>query len=414
MAEESHMERFSCCVQQLAHALQKYSNYLESSTVRVNNMHPMLDPARSPTDVSSSSVERIEASVRSAKEAATYCKLQEELDSSEPYQKVVFVNDFAPTDRRGRYHYMHGLRMPFAVEVFQYEHGNNLATLSLVWRAPSEPSESNNNETCKIIDWFRSDIPVYHTRAMRRQFVHRYSLLTSLSPAMLTEIYQHLTSGASAMPTKVSQDLQTRLRLALDSQDPDLVYDLRTLNEGRRAKYDDFWKAADAFINRQALAAVEDRHHGLGCHMALALSIPDYVAQVAKTIPPGSPIPTPSWVRLQFYPKNPFLQKAAQHTGELNVKFIMIQARLLSHDHIDGHYCSALFRYIREFAIRFRDVATLACLDDKHQVKVGEPGYPVAAVNRGKSVIVNKDVALSVGDHDFTKCKVDSVRHLGV
>ena len=66
---------------------------------------------------------------------------------------------------------------------------------------------------------------------------------------------------------------------------------------------------------------------------------------------------------LQLYPKNPFLQKAAQHTGRLNVKF-MIQARQLSLNHIDDHCCSALFRY----------------------------KWVLAAVDRRKSVIVNKDV----------------------
>ena len=36
-------------------------------------------------------------------------------------------------------------------------------------------------------------------------------------------------------------------------------------------------------------------------------------------------------------------------------------------------------------------------------MKIGEPGYPVAAVERGKSVIVAKGTKFAVGDHDFTK-----------
>ena len=45
-------------------------------------------------------------------------------------------------------------------------------------------------------------------------------------------------------------------------------------------------------------------------------------------------------------------------------------------------------------------------MDDKHAIKVGEPSYRVAAVDRGKSVFIGKDTAFSASDHDFTKCKL--------
>ena len=44
-------------------------------------------------------------------------------------------------------------------------------------------------------------------------------------------------------------------------------------------------------------------------------------------------------------------------------------------------------------------------MDDKHNVKVGEPGYPVAALDRGKQVIVGQGQPVQVSDHDFTKAK---------
>ncbi len=36
-------------------------------------------------------------------------------------------------------------------------------------------------------------------------------------------------------------------------------------------------------------------------------------------------------------------------------------------------------------------------------VKVGEPGYPLAAVERGKKVMVGLNRTMEVGDHDFAK-----------
>lgn len=41
----------------------------------------------------------------------------------------------------------------------------------------------------------------------------------------------------------------------------------------------------------------------------------------------------------------------------------------------------------------------------KHLIKVGEPGFPVAAVDRGRTV-VGKDIEFQVADHDFTKLKI--------
>ena len=84
----------------------------------------------------------------------------------------------------------------------------------------------------------------------------------------------------------------------------------------------------------------------------------------------------------------------------------MIQSRQLNSEHQDAHYAAAIFRYMRELAVKLRERASLVCMDDKHAIKIGEPGVPVAAVDRGKSVLVAKDMSFSVADHDFTKVKV--------
>ena len=57
---------------------------------------------------------------------------------------------------------------------------------------------------------------------------------------------------------------------------------------------------------------------------------------------------------------------------------------------------------MREYAILFRRFSVFACLDDKHEVKVGEPGFPVAAAERGRQVLVHSSTSFEVGDHDFT------------
>ena len=48
----------------------------------------------------------------------------------------------------------------------------------------------------------------------------------------------------------------------------------------------------------------------------------------------------------------------------------------------------------------------MICIDDKHRLKVREPGFPVAAAERGSRVLVRVGTTFKVGDHDFTKFSI--------
>ena len=116
----------------------------------------------------------------------------------------------------------------------------------------------------------------------------------------------------------------------------------------------------------------------------------------------GTPIPSKQWLRLQFWPRRSTSAVSRYFTGKLKLKF-MVQARQFRKNHVDSHYASALFRYEKEFALKYRSHVDFVCMDDKYTCKVGEPGYPVAAVERGKQVIVGKDQSFEIADHDFCK-----------
>ena len=81
----------------------------------------------------------------------------------------------------------------------------------------------------------------------------------------------------------------------------------------------------------------------------------------------------------------------------------MVQKRK---SHEDEHYASAIFRYLREYAIKLKDYCTMVCIEDKHRLKVGDPGCPVAAAERGRRVLVRAGTTFEVGDHDFTKFSI--------
>ena len=51
----------------------------------------------------------------------------------------------------------------------------------------------------------------------------------------------------------------------------------------------------------------------------------------------------------------------------------------------------------------FHEHSCLVFVDDKHHLKVGKPGLPVAAVERGKQVVVGLHSQFQAGHHDFTR-----------
>ena len=105
--------------------------------------------------------------------------------------------------------------------------------------------------------------------------------------------------------------------------------------------------------------------------------------------------------RYLFWPRNQHAATAKKYTKKLKVR-VMVQARQFRKIHIDCHYASALYRYEREFCVKFRQYTMFVSQDDKHTIKVGEPEYPVAAVERGRAVLVGLNEKMVVGDHDFT------------
>uniref|UniRef100_U9UV96 Uncharacterized protein n=1 Tax=Rhizophagus irregularis (strain DAOM 181602 / DAOM 197198 / MUCL 43194) TaxID=747089 RepID=U9UV96_RHIID len=140
--------------------------------------------------------------------------------------------------------------------------------------------------------------------------------------------------------------------------------------------------------------------------MPLAISIRDLREIITKRlneklIPETVLIPSEEWIRLQFQLTNPITESAKQYTGRFNIKF-MVQVRQLRKDHPDTHYCAALFRYLREFAILYQQYVSFICADDKHKVSIGE-GINTSTGVRNRKTIVFQETPLVACNHDFTK-----------
>ena len=254
----------------------------------------------------------------------------------------------------------------------------------------------------QTIEKVKEKIPVYHTRSMRQVWQSKFGRVTAgIKPCVLRALYKDLTNDHSSPSNVTEAEIDERMRMLLEMEDPDVVVDLRHLNSGQKSKYDVFGSECQKFLQEDVGSAVDDQRHHCVTHMAKASTVGDLIEQVNARLPAETLVPSQSWIRLQFWPKNRHAHSRIHYSGKLNIRF-MVQGRQFQKTHPDTHYAAALFKYQRECAVLFRDDCAFLYLDDKHRVKVGEPGFPVAAAVRWRRVLVVRDSTFEVGDHDFT------------
>ncbi|RIB19202.1 hypothetical protein C2G38_2182522 [Gigaspora rosea] len=291
-------------VTKLGEDLSKYAEYLAQKHVEMLYNREFDQPIVNECD--SGQIKILAANIKcTLEETIKYKNLSSALQANQYWQPIL-VDDFCSSmSRMQKHRYLTNLevRFVFKIGTYTYHHGN-VCNMTYAWRIDEE-----------------------------------------------------LINNASAAETTDQNDVDERVKLAFELNDPEVISDLRELNEGRPSRYDEFWAVAKQFLEgiaQEAVVAVDERRHDPIVHLAQAISVRDL--------------------------RN-MLEKEAKKSIH---KYQFLQVRQLRGEHIDLHYASALFRYLKEMAIMFRDEAWLVFMDDKHRCKVGEPGHPVAAVERGK------------------------------
>ncbi|CAG8797671.1 13476_t:CDS:2, partial [Gigaspora margarita] len=85
----------------------------------------------------------------------------------------------------------------------------------------------------------------------------------------------------------------------------------------------------------------------------------------------------------------------------LRLMLIMADPNIIF-DFEDAHYCVALFRYLREFCIQYRQWTCLISADDKYKIPIGED-IAVSTDVQNQCSIVAYESTLAAADHNFAK-----------
>ncbi|CAG8838325.1 6297_t:CDS:2, partial [Racocetra persica] len=155
----------------------------------------------------------------------------------------------------------------FKVGVYTYHHGN-ICNTTHVWRIDKEASEEEIvDQHYKIQTDLKKYLPTYHTRHMCREYMDICELHLNKQPkAKLRCIYKELTNDASVAKTTNLKEVDERVKLAFELNDPKIISDLRELNEGKK-----FLEG----IAQEVVVAVDEKRHDPIVHLAQAISACD-------------------------------------------------------------------------------------------------------------------------------------------
>ena len=124
-----------------------------------------------------------------------YSKVVDTFQNLESYNPVSLL-DLEPEDRYQRRQWLERSSLPFPATLYIYHHGNSLGNINYLWRRAGERDEE---DVIKVVTSLKEKIPIYSTRAMKREFTNRYS---SVKPAILR--YVQLFEGRRVSARKCS------------------------------------------------------------------------------------------------------------------------------------------------------------------------------------------------------------------
>lgn len=90
----------------------------------------------------------------------------------------------------------------------------------------------------RLVEGIKKEIPVFHTRATRKEFYRLYGLILPKSKLhILRSIYHSLIGDQSGARTTAEEKMDQRVSEALMMEDPEIIMDLRQLNKNGKDSF---------------------------------------------------------------------------------------------------------------------------------------------------------------------------------
>lgn len=198
-----------------------------------------------------------------------------------------------PPDWPSRSNFMKDIELsrPAAVLSIEYNFGHQ----HYIWRVDPDDAEAER-KSLAAQERARLQAPVFHTRAMKKQFWEKFGGLQQLNRTVGNAIYKFVTHDASKLPEDSAVE---RLLLLLETGD-DIVWDRRVMNGGNQlSEFEPFWDAVSRVLSGNT--AVDDRRKNDVGNLVNVWSINDLIEQATALLKAegksDAAIPSKEWVR---------------------------------------------------------------------------------------------------------------------
>ncbi|GES98745.1 hypothetical protein GLOIN_2v1804101 [Rhizophagus clarus] len=122
-------------------------------------------------------------------------------------------------------------------------------TLNYIWKVPTSPDDRDEIKLAQTIASIQSLLPKYFTKQMRKNVLYKYSLVKTITLAILRVLYYDLTGDAAMTSNIISKEIEERLKIMLMLEDPSIIVDMRINNGFKGTKFDYFWNELDTYFN---------------------------------------------------------------------------------------------------------------------------------------------------------------------
>lgn len=171
-----------------------------------------------------------------------YKKLQDGMNLSKNYQ-YLDLDTYTPDDRLKRQRYIKNLALQEPVMLYRIAYGGSVGMLNFIWKVQKQDSQERTSHNVLNVNKINAFLPKFSTRAMRRNFLNRYSKHVNIPRSLLRSMFFELTGCERIAGSKEQDSIDERISSLLNSDYPTLLLDNRSLNNGDiDTKFGDFFE----------------------------------------------------------------------------------------------------------------------------------------------------------------------------
>ncbi|POG75717.1 hypothetical protein GLOIN_2v1769956 [Rhizophagus irregularis DAOM 181602=DAOM 197198] len=230
-ASDKKWEQFIDEVIQLCATSKKYVEYLDNVNNRMRIIHSSSIPIRNGIDHIKVLLDINKTSSMSNK----YTDIINLMQDKAEYDPICI--DYLIPHNVFQAAYLEVMELPFNITLYRYYSGNYIGTLNWICKRPDTVELFDKTKESQSLLKAHESLPKYSTRQMRKNVINKYSLYTRLSPAIL---------------------LQECIKLMYETQDPNIVFDLRKNGGFKGTKFDEFLNEMDAYFNEVIAISIQE------------------------------------------------------------------------------------------------------------------------------------------------------------